>query len=117
MKDNYTHIKEVTIKNNCPECYSNDGLHIDFKQKIVETKFYKSITSDIRHELKCKTCNSTIYPIAWTDDIERVFNYHQRALHPMKASTYIKKTSWIIIALLLFLAILAFAIIYYAENL
>lgn len=111
MKDNYADLKEVAINNNCPECYSNDGLHIHFKQKIVETKFYRSITPEIKHEITCKTCNSVIYPVSWTDDIDRVFSYHQKALEPMKSSTYIKKNTWIVaIAILLVVALAAFLI-------
>lgn len=114
MKDNYTHLKEVAIKNNCPECYSNDGLHIKFKQKVVETKFYKSITPDIQHEIICKTCNSKIYPVSWTDDIEQVFKYQQRALEPMKPSTYVKKASWIAIAIIVVAIGLAGFAVFYA---
>lgn len=117
MNDHYTHLKEVTLKNNCPECYSKDGLHINFQQKIIETKFYKSITPEVKHEIFCKTCNSTIYPVSWTNDIEQVFNYHQKALEPMNPSTYIKKASWVaIIGALLVVALAIFAV-YYTQNL
>lgn len=117
MTENYVHIKEVAIKNNCPECYSNDGLHINFRQKIKETKLYKSITSEITHDIVCKTCNSTIYPVSWSNDLERVFDYHQRALKPMKPSTYIKKTSWIVIAVVLTVILFGIFMVFYAENL
>lgn len=83
--------KEVGLKNNCPVCYSNKGLHLTFKQKIIETKLYKSLTSDISHEINCTNCNSVIYPVQWTDDIERVFEYHQKAFVPKKPSIYFKK--------------------------
>lgn len=33
-------IKDVPLKNNCPECFSKEGLRLAFKQKIKETKFY-----------------------------------------------------------------------------
>ena len=117
MKDKYTHLKEVALKNNCPECYSNEGLHINFKQKIIENKFYKSITPDVTHELICKTCNSTIYPVSWTDDIEQVFDYHQKAITPMKPSTFVKKASWIAVAIIVVIVALALFLVYYTENL
>lgn len=97
MSKRFIAIKEFTLNNNCPECYSKDGLRLTFKQKFIETKFYKSITKDIKNNIVCKTCNSTIYPVQWTDDIERVFEYHQKAFIPKKASTYLKKLSWIVI--------------------
>jgi hypothetical protein len=98
MDKNYTTVKEVILHNNCPECYSKGSLLLIFKQKIKETQFYKSITSEISHEIQCKTCLNPIYPVQWTDDIERMVEYQQKAFTPMVTSTYIKKTSWIIIA-------------------
>ncbi len=60
-----------------------EGLELTFKQKVIESKFYKSITftSQIKHETFCKTCNTDIYPVQWTDDIERVFEYQKKHLH------------------------------------
>lgn len=98
MDENLITIKEVILPNNCPECYGQGGLVLIFKQKVTETQFYKSITSDILHEIECKTCHNPIYPVQWTDDMERVVEYQQKAFTPMATSTYIKKTSWIIIA-------------------
>ena len=100
MSEKLITIKEVALNNNCPECYSKDGLHLTFKQKFLETKFYKSITSEITHEIECKTCNSTIYPVQWTADIERVFEYQKKTFVPKKSSKYLKKASWIAIALI-----------------
>ncbi len=93
-------VKEVRLNNNCPECYSNSGLHLTFKQKFKESQFAKSISSETTQEIECKTCNTIIYPIRWTDDIERVFNYHQKAFVPKKASVKLKKLSWILIGTL-----------------
>ncbi|MBP92948.1 MAG: hypothetical protein CMC55_02390 [Flavobacteriaceae bacterium] len=101
MYDRFITIKEVAINNNCPECYNTNGLHFTFKQKFVETSFYKSLTTEIAHELNCKTCETTIYPVNWTDDIDRVFEYQQRAFVPKKASFKLKKTAWIAIAILI----------------
>lgn len=96
MDENLITIKEVNIPNNCPECYGKGGLVLIFKQKIKETQFYKSITSEIINEIHCHTCHNPIYPVQWTDDIERIVEYQQKAFTPMATSTYIKKTSWII---------------------
>lgn len=103
-------IKKVTLNNNCPECYSIGGLSLTFKQKFINSKFYKTISSEIKHEIACKNCNSTIYPVQWTDDIDRVFEYQKKAFIPKTTSTYLKKTAWIIIisvAIILFASILA----------
>ena len=107
MAENLVKVKEVTLNNNCPVCYAKGSLLITFMQKVIETKFHKSITQEIKHDINCKTCNSIIYPVQWTDDIERVVDYQKKAFKPMATSTYIKKTAWIVIA---FIALIAIAI-------
>ena len=47
-------LKEVLLKNNCPECYSNDGLTLTFKQRFTENLFYKAITEETALEMHCK---------------------------------------------------------------
>ncbi|MFI1772941.1 hypothetical protein [Thalassobellus citreus] len=91
MQDKLILIKEVHLKNNCPECYSKEGLILSFKQRFIETKFKKSITTEVKHEIDCRTCNTSIYPVQWTDDIERVVAYQKKAFIPKKASTFLKK--------------------------
>lgn len=100
MDNQFITIKEVAIKNNCPECYNATGLHFTFKQKFLDTRFYKSLTTETAHQLFCKTCETIIYPVNWTDDIDRVFDYHQRAFIPRKASFKLKKSAWIAIGVL-----------------
>ncbi len=99
MNERFITIKEVALKNNCPECYSHDGLHLTFKQKFIESRFYKSITQETSHTLTCKTCDTIIYPISWTEDIERVFNYHQRGFIPKKASLKLNNKAWLFIVI------------------
>ena len=57
----YFTLKEVQLNNNCPECYSNDGLELTFKQKFIENMFYKAITQDTIYDMHCKTCNTDIF--------------------------------------------------------
>lgn len=113
MSEKRIDVKEVALKNNCPECFSKDGLRLTFKQKIKETDFYKSITSEISHEISCKMCDSIIYPVQWTDDIDRVFEYQKKAFTPKKASTYLKKGAWVLITLIAGLIALVLFLIYY----
>ncbi|WP_298556534.1 hypothetical protein [uncultured Algibacter sp.] len=113
MAEKLIDVKDVALKNNCPECFSMDGLRLTFRQKIRETKFYKTITSEISHEITCKTCDSIIYPVQWTEDIDRVFEYQKKAFTPKKKSIYIKKTSWIIaISSIAMMALILFLIFY-----
>ncbi|MEP3838206.1 MAG: hypothetical protein ABJM36_11185 [Algibacter sp.] len=113
MPEKLIDIKEVALHNNCPECFSKEGLRLTFKQKIKETHFYKSITSDISHEINCTTCSSIIYPVQWTDDIERVFEYQKKAFTPKKSLTYFKKTMWISIISGILILALILALVFY----
>ncbi|WP_412559772.1 hypothetical protein [Winogradskyella sp. MIT101101] len=92
-------LKEARLNNNCPECYSNDGLEITFKQKFKENAFYKAITAETSHEMHCNNCNTAIFPVRWTDDIERVVEYQQRAVQPKSKSIKLKPLAWVIILL------------------
>jgi hypothetical protein len=111
MEEKFITIKEVMLNNNCPECYNTNGLQLTFKQKFVETRFYRSITKETSHQLECNTCNTSIYPVSWTEDIERVFNYHQKAFTPKNPSTKLKKAAWILIISLLILIIVLIGIV------
>lgn len=97
MNEKLITIKEVSLKNNCPECYSTEGLALTFRQIFKETALYKSITKDIVEELVCTKCKTTIYPVSWTDDIERVYNYQKKAVEPKKVSIKLKRTAWVLI--------------------
>lgn len=92
-------LKEARLSNNCPECYSNDGLEITFKQKFTENAFYKAITKEIKHEMYCNICDTSIFPVQWSDDIERVVNYQQRAVQPKGNSIKLKPLAWVVIVL------------------
>jgi hypothetical protein len=90
-------------------------LLLTFKQKIVETNFYKSISPEITNDIKCNNCNTIIYPVQWTDTIEQVFEYHKKTVVPKKTSTYLKKWSWIIIVAGILIAFTIFVLIIYPK--
>ncbi|HZW62305.1 MAG TPA: hypothetical protein VFF15_01530 [Flavobacteriaceae bacterium] len=97
MKEQYITIKEYALNNHCPECFSKNGLHLLFKQRFIDSRFYKSVTSETIFEMNCKTCETTIYPSRWTDDIERVVAYQQKAFSPKKTSFKLKRIAWILL--------------------
>ncbi|HLV39453.1 hypothetical protein [Xanthomarina sp.] len=113
MEERFITIKEVALINNCPECYNTTGLQLTFKQKFVETKFYRSITKETTHQLECNTCHTSIYPVRWTDDIERVFNYHQKAFTPKTPSFKLKRAAWLVIfgVLIFILLVIGIAVV------
>ncbi len=96
MEPQYITIKSVELNNNCPECYSREGLKLTFKQQFKENQFYRSITQNTIEQLKCSVCNSIIFPVNWTVDIERVVDYHKKAFVPKPSSLKFKKLSWIL---------------------
>ncbi|WP_400076243.1 hypothetical protein [Winogradskyella sp. R77965] len=104
-------LKEARLSNNCPECYSNDGIELTFKQKFTENAFYKAITADVINEMHCINCDTQIFPIQWTDDIESVVDYQKRALQPKPKSVKLKPLAWlvIIIDLLLLIGIILYS--------
>lgn len=109
MSEKLITVKEVLLTNNCPECFSKEGLLLTFKQKFIETKFSKSIRPDISTQMHCNICNTEIYPVSWTEDIERVYDYQFKAFTPKKASTKLKRASWIlIISILVIIALILF---------
>lgn len=95
-------IKDAEITNNCPVCF-NQELKLSFYQKHVYTPFYYKTTGEVTHEIKCKKCFSLIYPVNWTPDIERVFEYYNKLAVPEKKSTKYTPLFFIIIAVILVL--------------
>ncbi len=93
----YFTLKEVKLNNNCPECYSTKGLELTFKQKFIENAFYKAITQDTINEMHCNTCNTAIFPVRWTNDIEQVVAYQKRAVRVKPNSVKLKKLTWFMI--------------------
>ena len=106
MKEKFFTIKEVALNNHCPECYSKDGLLLTFKQKFVENMFYRAISTDIKHTMICNTCHTEIFPVRWNDDLERVYDYQERALVPKSATFKLKKLSLILLVVAIVIIIL-----------
>lgn len=106
-------IKDAEITNNCPECF-NQELKLSFYQKHIYTPFYHKITGDVTSELKCKKCFSLIYPVNWTPDIERVFDYYNKLAVPAKKST--KFTPLFFILILVVLGLIGTGVYLYMEG-
>jgi len=91
-------IKQTALTNNCPECFSNEGLLLTFYQKHIENAWYKKATGEITDSIKCQNCNTDIYPVRWTDDIERVREFYLKSVET--PARYFKLTRLAIITLL-----------------
>jgi hypothetical protein len=112
-KEKQVAIKEAEITNNCPECF-NQELKLTFYQKHSYTHFYHKTTGEVTHEIKCKKCYSIIYPVNWTPDIERVFEYYNKLVEPDKKTT--RFTTLFFILLLLIFALIGTGIYLYLEG-
>lgn len=106
-------IKEATITNNCPECF-NQELKLSFYQKHVKTFFYHKMTNEVTSEIKCKKCFSIIYPVNWTSDIERVFEYYRKLVEPKK--TTLKFTALFYITLFVIIGLIAGGVYLYQNG-
>ena len=104
-------IKQADITNNCPECFNQD-MTLSFYQKHLYRRFYHKITNEIQHQIKCNKCESLIYPVKWTDDIERIFDYYQKTVVPEKARTIFNPWFY----LLWFVLISLVVVLYYLYN-
>ena len=99
-KEELKTIKEADLTNNCPECYNQD-LKLSFYQKHRYNKLFHKTTNEVTHEIVCNKCNSTIYPVSWTDDIERSFKYYQKMVNPERNSLTFTSLFWVIMLLLI----------------
>jgi len=106
-------IHEAELTNNCPECFNQD-LSLKFFQKHTYGKMYHQTTSEVTHELKCNKCNSIIYPVKWTEDIERSFDYYRKMVVPSRAS--IRFTTLFFVLLIILICIAAAAVYMLLEG-
>lgn len=103
-------IKEAQLSNNCPECF-NQNLRLTFYQKHVYGKLFHKTTKEVTNQIVCKKCSSMIYPVKWTDDIEKMFNYYQKTVVPNKVST--KPMPLFYLLLLMVFLIIAVGVYFY----
>lgn len=113
-KEKQIAIKEAEITNNCPECF-NQQLKLTFYQKHKFNPFFHRTTDVVTHEIKCKKCYSIIYPVNWTEDIERVFDYYNKLVKPDKSK--VRFTTLFYVLLILILGLVAAGIYMQREGL
>jgi hypothetical protein len=90
-------LHSARINNNCPECFSTDGLEFSFSQNEKETQLYRKASQKIEEVLFCHSCGHTIYPVNWNDDIERVYSYHKKLANPQRPGYKLKPLAYLII--------------------
>lgn len=99
-KEKLITIQKAELTNNCPECFNQD-MTLTFFQKHTYGRFFHRITGEITHEIRCNKCDSLIYPVNWTDDIERSFEYYQKMVNPDRASIRFTILFYVLLLLLI----------------
>ncbi len=94
-KEKLVIIKEADLTNNCPECFNQD-LKLSFYQKHKQGKLFNSITNEVTSKIVCNKCGTDIYPVSWTDDIERSFKYYQKMVIPDRTTLTFTSFFWIL---------------------
>lgn len=97
-KPEFKRIKEAPLTNNCPECFNQD-LTLSFYQKHLHGALYHRVTPELKRELKCNTCHNVLYPVSWTEDIERSVDYYEKAIVPEKAVMRFRSLFYILVLL------------------
>lgn len=108
MKTIHT-LHTARLNNNCPICFATDGLELMFHQEKTENRFYEKAEKEINSNMHCHTCNQDIFPVNWTDDIERVYEYNRKLATPSSAGIKLKSLVYILVLL----AIIAVAAVVY----
>lgn len=90
-------LHSARLKNNCPTCFGADGLEFTFTQRENENGFFIKPSSQIDESLYCRNCKTTIYPVNWTEDIERVYDYNRKIAETQRQYLKVKPLSYIII--------------------
>jgi len=106
-------IQEFEIKNNCPKCFNQD-MKLTFYQKHRYSKLFYKVTDEVTHQVQCKKCSSFIYPVDWTPDIERIFDYKKKMVAPAKG--FLKYTGLFYGIILFLIALIAAAIFVYTQG-
>ena len=96
------HILHIArLNTNCPECFGKDGLEISFVQEEKQKRFYSKYNKKIIETLYCHTCKNVIYHVNWTDDIERVYEYHKKQVVPKGSNLHLRNAAYILLVLVI----------------
>ncbi len=102
-------IHTARLHNNCPECFGTDGLEITFFQEKKDTLFFSKPSSHIDEQIYCNTCKNIIYPVNWTQDIERVYDYNRKIAETNKQYLKVKPLFYILVVVAI---VLVAAVVY-----
>lgn len=108
MPTSFERFYKASLRNNCPQCFSTNGLELEFHQQWVENAWVRYTAKTVKEVLHCEHCQSAIYPVNWSQDIERVYQYHLK-LAQKPSQFKIKPLLWTVVVAL---AIVLFGLAY-----
>lgn len=111
QKTNILHTSR--LHNNCPTCFGKDGLEFTFSQDERENSFFHKPSSNIDEKLFCHNCKNPIYPVNWTEDIERVYDYNKKLAETQRQYLKVKPLFYILIIAATVLVAIVFYILLY----
>ncbi len=117
MKTEYIILKEATLTNNCPECYSTDGMTLAFKQEKLRSKLLIKTNKNVIESIHCGKCETQIFAGQWTKDIERVYEYHKKTISSKPSSIRFTGLFYVLLFLLLLLVSLGYTYLYHPNIL
>jgi hypothetical protein len=103
-------IRKAELKTNCPECYTTDGLMVEFYQPYVNGRWYKRFLDELSSKMYCTKCETEIFPVSWTPDIERVYDYHKKSTKMRSSKRHWKPLAFIV--MLTGIALVATAVVF-----
>lgn len=115
MKEFKKLIYTASLKNNCPECFSSEGITLEFRQLGRTNLWFSAFTETLESTMQCDKCESIIYPISWDESIERVYEYHRKSTELESTKKRWKLPAKILIGILVLgiIAAVYFGITYY----
>lgn len=115
MKEFKKLIYTASVKNNCPECFSSEGITLEFRQLGRSNLWFSAYTEELESAMQCDKCKSEIYPISWDEGIERVYEYHKKSTQLESTKKRWKLAAKIVFGLLILglIAAVYFGITYY----
>lgn len=101
MSMNRKVFQEATLSSNCPECYANNSLLFTVFQKEINNPWYFKRTPELSEQIVCQKCETEIYPVRYTEDIERVKAFYLKSMGTPETRFKMKGLSYLLIVLIL----------------
>ncbi|TYP77142.1 hypothetical protein [Aquimarina intermedia] len=111
MKTEYINLKKAILNNNCPECFATESLALSFDQKRITTPLIVHTKKEVIESMQCLKCNTEIFPGRYTDDIDRVYQYHKKTVQPKSASIKLRILAIVILFLIVLVSIALYVFI------